>query len=417
MSMTCDKSTVGAWLLHHDQKLLNTNTTEFESIFVAGRAARLLSVISQEIQKTISNARATELARGVGIRNIEVKIFLELLDSHGLIQSGPSGIDVLGVSQTSLLDHAANIFEARSPQGIDRAVIELAELGSQNPLRRRDCEEELSDTFQLSDTELDDVFSLSEHIGFIDYESDGADKLYFNGSLFRRNNAVKSKLILDSLSHSESQKLLEAKERLQTSGCVLAEQLRRLLGNSLWKKLHQIGFIDVSLVVNERGSTEFVSMPEALAKYIPNGLADMLEDAKALASSLTYGIINSPEHRGKIRQPSKLISTLISRGYVEGKAEAIKQDYKILESRGVVEVTTSERGNRLTLLKKEVGEMARDLILNGDASATAAEVLVGRSVTNFIGPESSRVAERRRNIPEAKAAAFQSLNVLRKGRK
>ena len=414
--MTCDKSTVGAWLLHHDQKLLNTNTTEFESIFAAGRAARLLSVISQEIKTTIPNERAEELARGVGIRKFQVKSLLELLDSHGLIQIGTSSIDVFEVSQASLLDHATNIFEAQSPQGIDRAVIELAELGSQNPLRRRDCEEELSDTFQLSNTELDDVFSLSEHIGFIDYETDGADKLYFNGSLFRRDNAVKSKLILDGLSHSESQKLLEAKERLQTKGCVLADELRQLLGKSLWTKFHQIGFFEVSLVVNERGSTEFVSMPEALVKYIPNGLADMLEDAKALASSLTYGIINSPETRGKIRQPSKLISTLISRGYVEGWAEAIKQDYKILERRGVVQVTTSELGNRLTLLKPEVGKMARDLILKGDASATAAEVLVGQRVSAFIGPEKSRVAERMKNIPEAKAAALQSLNILRKGR-
>ena len=415
VSTTCDKSTVGAWLLHHDQKLLSTNTTEFESIVAAGRSARLLSVISRENDTTIPYERATALARGIGIRKFEIQGYLKLLDSHGLIQVGKSGIDVLGVSQTSLLDHAANIFEAQPPQGIDRAVIELAELGSHNPLRRQDCEEEFSDTFHLSTIELDDVFSQSEHIGFVDYEIDGADKLYFNGSLFRRDNAIKSKLILDGLSYSDSQKLLEAKKRLQTQGCILADELRQFLGENLWRKFHQIGFFDVSVVVNEHGSTEFVSMPEALVKYIPNGLADMLEDARALASSLTYGIIVSPEPRGSIRDPSVLISVLINRGFVEGWAEAIKQDYTILERRGVVQVTKSERGYRLTLLKKEVGKMARDLILKGDASTTAAEALVGHSATSFIGPEGSRVAERKKDIPASKAGALHSLNILRKG--
>ena len=39
------KNVVGAWLLHHDQKLLNSKTTAFENIALAGRAARLLSCV------------------------------------------------------------------------------------------------------------------------------------------------------------------------------------------------------------------------------------------------------------------------------------------------------------------------------------------------------------------------------------
>lgn len=415
MSGLKNKNTVGAWLLHHDQKLQRTQTTEFESIVVAGRSTRLLSAISQESQSAISKKRATELARGLGIREIELSGFLNTLQDHGLIDIGKKGIDVLGVSQVHLLGHASDIFESRSPLGIDKAVIELAERGSHEPVRRRDCEEEIADVYSLDGQEMDDLFSQSEQIGFVDYETEGKQKLYFNGSLFKRGEAEKVKKIVDSLSPKERDLVLEAENRFAQRGCLLASELRKLLGKVLWSKLHQIGFFDVNVVLNEKGQTEFVSKPGALAKFIPGGLADMLDDAKALASSLTYGMVKSSETRGRIRMPSTLIGTLVGRGYVEGWADAIRQDYKVLERRGVVKVTRSERGNRLTLLKPEVGRMAQDLILQGNAAMTAVEVLVGREAKGFQGPEQSRVLERIKYIPETKAAASRALNVLRKG--
>ena len=173
MSGPKSKNTVGAWLLHHDQKLQHTQSTEFESIVVAGRSTRLLSAISQESQSAISKNRATELARGLGIRKIELSGFLATLQSHGLIDVGEKGIEVLGVSQANLLGHASDIFDSQSPLGIDKAVIDLAERGSYEPIRRKDCEEELADLHALDRQGMDDLFSQSEQIGFIDYETEG----------------------------------------------------------------------------------------------------------------------------------------------------------------------------------------------------------------------------------------------------
>lgn len=411
-----DKTTVGAWLLHHDQKLVNTSTTEFENIVTAGRSARLLSAISREMETTVSSERLLELARGIGVRRIELDGILNELTEHGLIEQSTSGVAVLGVSQIGVLKHAADIFESNEPDGVEKAVIELAELGSNSPIRRNDCQEYLGDTFKLSKTQIDDVFSHSEQIGFVDYEADGLDKLYFNGTLFKRDNAAKAKNVLDNLKSDERDKILIVESSLQGRGCLLANEIRLVLGDVLWSKLHQIGFYEVSVVANEAGVTEFVTKPEALAKYVPNGLADMLDDAKALASSLTYGIVKSDNARGRVKDPAILMGVLVSRGYVEGWANAIKQDYKILERRGVVQVTASDQGNRLTLLKTEVGNMAKDLILKGDASATVAEVLVGSSASSFSGPESTRTAERKKMIPESNTAVSRSLNILRKGR-
>ena len=413
--MTLDKNTTGAWLLHHDQKLQNAKTTEFESIVAAGRSARLLSVISKEEDSTVANERVVELARSIGVRRTEVDGLLNELVSQGLIDRSSTGVAVLGVTQARLLDYAADIFESQSPLGLDRGVIALAELGSHSPVRRVDCAEELSDTFKLSSEALEDLFSQSEQIGFLDYEKDGKDRLYFNGSLFKRETAAKSKIILDSLTLDERQKLLDVEGRMSQRGCLLKEEIRTLLGDQLWSKLHQIGYFEVSIVSNERGQTEFVSKAEALAKYIPNGLADMLDDAKALASSLTYGIVKSSKERGKIRDPLVLIDVLINRGFVEGWASALVQDYQMLERRGVVKVSSSSHGHRLTLLKPEIGRMAKDLVLRGNASATAAEIVIGDRATSFLGPEGARSVERRKEIKETKQSISHSLNILRKG--
>ena len=408
------KGVVGGWLLHHDQKLLNSKTVEFENIATAGRSARLLSAISKEDHWSVENDRIVELGRQLGIRKHELLGLLDILASEGLVQIGDGVVTVLGVTQARLLDHAANIFDAHEPTGLEYAAIDLAERGSTSPVRRTDCAEELSDTHRLSRVELEDLFTQSEHIGFVDYEGMGEDRLYFNGSLFKRDHADKARRILDNLTTTEQQNLLVADERLRSTGCLPAASVHKILGDVLWSKLHQIGYFEVSIVSNEYGSTEFVTKPEALTKFVPSGLADMLDDAKALSSSLTFGILASPTHRGRINSPSVLMDAFINRGYVEGWASAIKRDYTALERKGVVQVSSSSKGHRLTLLKPEVGKMARELVLKGNAASIAAELIIGNRTTDFTGPEAARTEERRKEIPEAKASAARSLNILRK---
>src|SRR4051794_3231141 len=134
--MTIDrsaKSATGAWLLHHDQKLSNAKTTEFENIATAGRASRLLSAISREIEWEVPIDRVNELARGNGIRRHEVRGLLDALSEQGLLDVGATGVSVLGVSQSRLLEHAADLFEAQTPERSERAVLDLAEMASRKP--------------------------------------------------------------------------------------------------------------------------------------------------------------------------------------------------------------------------------------------------------------------------------------------
>jgi hypothetical protein len=415
-SVSAAKATLGAWVIHHDQKLTAVRSSDFGNIALAGRAGRLLSVMSKENEWDISNERLAELARVNGIEKFALPGLLEELRKAGLIDRGQDGVSVLGVTQSSLLGHTADLFDTQEPEKLERAVIDLSERASHSPVVRADCEEEIGDIHRLSKAERDDLFTLSEQIGFVDFEDGKSDRLYFNGSLFSRENAEKAKMVLDGLSVEERNFLLEADHLLSQKGCVPAETLKKLLGPILWSKLHQIAYYEVSVVANEHGPTEFVMKPASLSKFVPGGLADMLHDAKALASSLTYGIVKSSHVRGAIRDPDVLLKVFINRGYVEGWAEALREDYKLLERRGVVTVTSSSRGYRLTLNKPQVAEMARELILKGDATQAAIHVAASQSAAQFYGPDQTRHAERLKNIPEAKSGAARALSVLRKTR-
>lgn len=414
--MSIPVQVTGAWLMHHDQKLSAVKSTEFESITTAGRAARLLSYISTEDEWSVPLSRVQTLAQANGIRRHEVVGLLSELEKVGVIDQTTGGVAVLGVSQNKLFNYAATVFEEQEPTGIERAAIELSELASQSPVEEADSAERLADQHKLSKAETRDLTVLSKQIGFVDHETLQDKTLLFNGSLFKRDDARKSQIILEGLTAPERQNLLEADDRLAKTGCLPEETITAILGATLWSKLHQIGYYQVSQVTNENGSTCFVTRPAALVKYVPGGLADMHDDAKALASSLTYGILKSSRQRGKIQDPAVLMNVLINRGYVEGWARAIKEDYQALERRGVVTVTSSSDGFRLTLQKPEIGTMAQDLILQGDASEAAAKATIGSQAGNFVGPEGARMAERLKDVPETKRAASLALDSLRKTR-
>lgn len=411
-----DAHTTGAWLIHHDQKLSAVKSNEFENITTAGRAARLLSCISKELAWTVSDERVQALARANGIRKHEVAGLLGELEASGLINRGAAGVAVLGITQANLFKHATSVFEHQNPSGIERAALDLAERASEAPIEQGEVAEELADVHRLSRAEKEDLIDLSKTIGFVDHERAGGETLLFNGSLFKRDHVTKSKAVLDTLTATERANLTDADGRLAQMGCLPEAMIRQILGDVLWSKLHQIGYFQVSTVTNERGSTTFVSKPSALVKYVPGGLGDMHDDAKALASSLTYGILKSSRERGKIMAPDALMGALIGRGYVEGWAPALVRDYQVLERRGVVGTSKGPNGYRLTLHKTEVGRMARDLIIKGDATEATTCAVVGEQPVTFSGPEVARTAERLNDVPETKRAASSALEALRKSR-
>ena len=105
------------------------------------------------------------------------------------------------------------------------------------------------------------------------------------------------------------------------------------------------------------------------------------------------------------------------RGYEVGPATAIGQDYKVLELKGVVAVRPDSRGFYMKLLKRDIGEIALQVLTEGDASAESLRNFPGASVSRYDRPEQTRRVTRRRLSKSNPTATRDVLVTLRSRRK
>ncbi len=279
------------------------------------------------------------------------------------------------------------------------------------PVGEVEVTEEFGDIHHLARQEVAQVLSDAEQIGFVDVERLGdKDKLLFNGHLFRRDAAKKINAVLGSLSQNEEMKLIELTELLKHKACIPVAAARAQLGGQLFEKATAIGLYDINVVSNSTEEAGFVTLPSAFAKFSNAMVDDAFDLAKAFVSSITYGMTRSPHARGQIQMVDALLSALI-RGESVGPVRAIAEDYRILELKGVVHVTTGTKKGRtgpmLKLLKKEVGELAYRRFVRGMSASTLSsrcqvrlsQPSMGRSITGRgFGALRQKSAPKRRMI-------------------
>lgn len=416
-----DKKTKGSWLIHHTNKLQGvTNQTGYEKTFLAGKAGILLSAISSNNQVTVNNDRLTVLAKAANINTtFELPKLIEVLQQQQLIDTAGGGIAVLGVTTAKTLQHTSDIFDALAPGSTEVATIALAELASLEPVLAGQVAVELADSYHLGMAEIGQLMSDAEQIGFVDAEKlSPGETLLFNGNLFRRETTRKIKAVLDSLTSAEQSKLNELTETLKKQACVDTDFASKLLGEPLFKKVTAIGLFDISVVSNSTEDVGFLTLPSAFSKYSNSMVDDAFDLAKAFVSSITYGMTKSSYARGQIQMVDALLSALV-RGESVGPVNAIAQDYKVLELKGVVEVKTGTKKGRtgpmLRLLKTEVGELALQAIRQGDVSEHSLSSLPTAAVTTFSGPEHNREKVRRAQTKVSPKATNDMLSILRTG--
>lgn len=416
-----DKKTKGSWLIHHTNKLQGiTNQTGYEKTFLAGKAGILLSAISSNNQVTVSNDRLIVLANAASINTtFELPKLIEVLQQQQLIDTAGGEIAVLGVTTAKTLQHTSDIFDALAPGSMEVATIALAELASLEPILSGHVAEELADSYQLGKAEIGQLMSDAEQIGFVDAEKlSPGETLLFNGNLFRRETTRKIKTVLDSLTSAEQSKLNELTETLKKQACVDTDFANTLLGEPLFNKVTAIGLFDISVVSNSTEDVGFLTLPSAFSKYSNSMVDDAFDLAKAFVSSITYGMTKSSYARGQIQMVDALLSALV-RGESVGPVNAIAQDYKVLEFKGVVEVKPGSKKGRtgpmLRLLKTEVGELALQAIRQGDVSEHSLSSLPTAAVTTFSGPEYNREKVRRAQMKISPKATNDMLSILRTG--
>lgn len=416
--MAMEKNTEGAWIVHHANKLQAVSgEIEFQELDFAGKCGVLLSALAADSQTTLASKKVEAIAKGAKL-NIytDLPAILQKLQAQHLIESSSNGVEVLGLTTSAVLGHTSDIFRSTNPSETQLAALAISEETSRAPILDADLKKWTSDTFRLAKGDTSNLLDSAATIGFIDSQPlDAQSRLFFNGNLFRVENAKKIEAILTSLSQVDKANMSELEAVLVKRGCVEEVEAKKILGPTLFDKLHSIGVFDINSVNNDKETTFYVTRPGAFGKYGNTMAADALDLAKAFVASLTYGMTKSAHGRGKIQMINLLMNKLI-RGETLNPSTAAGQDYRILELKGVVEVLPASQGMfRMRLLKKEVGEHAKQILLSGDASAASLPSLPGASLVNYAGPEENRAVKRKRMKQLDKDAATSLLNDLRTG--
>jgi hypothetical protein len=416
--MSLEKKTKGAWVIHNAQKLTTvTNASDFEDIVAAGKCGQMMSSLFSTGQHVVDMQRVTTLAKAANINTrTELPGIIEALRKERLIDTDGTNIQTVGLTTEGILEHTSDIFDRYNPSPSQQAVIDLSELVTQIPRKSKELKEEIGDSFKLDSVELSDLFSGCESSSIVDYEPlDGNDRLYFNGNVFKTKDLSKASKVISSLSSEDGRKVQSVAETLQHKGAMTTEEVEAILGNTLYQKLMAIGFYDINEVSNAKEAVRYVTNPGAFNKFGCTYIEDAFDLAKAFVASLTYGMTKSAASRGKIQMIGRLLQKMIAGQWV-GPATAIGQDYKILELKGVVEVSTADKGMcHMRLLKKEVGEIALKIIQHGDASENSLDLLPNATVTRFSGPEKNRMMERKKQTEPSRKLTSELLLNLRSG--
>lgn len=413
-----ERETKGAWIVHHGEKVALDayGPAEFPAIEEAAKAAALLSRLSASDDDLLDGktVRAVAAAARLNPRR-ELESYLDTLEKKRLIRKEGDSVRVLGITPRAILGHAADLFDEGEPSNEEAAAIDVAERASEAPLEEHQVTEYVSDTYSMASQDTTDFVRRIEEIGFLDSEGEPGSRLYFNGNLFRRDTVRKTMDVLNSLSSSDQSKVVEFNDRLQSSGFSFIGDAERILGKILLDKMKAAGVYDLNVVSNPHGRFVFVTAPGAFHKFVNPMVDDAFDMAKALVAALGYGMTRSHSGRGRIQNINLLLGSLIA-GNTIGPATAIGQDYRVLEHNRVVQIIPDGYMFRMKLLKREVGEIALQVLRQGDATP-AALTLPSAAMTGYQGPEPTRSNFRKRDqsIP-SKRHTREVLAALRSGR-
>ncbi|MBK3479767.1 hypothetical protein JJD66_27170 [Pseudomonas sp. MF6751] len=419
-----DEQTKGAWLLAQSKCLDGiTGASRLENIQYAGKTGRLYNLLRRNTldssMQTLNSEDITTICQLNNIDRASRESGLQLLEREGRIDIGENkSIAILGATARSVLEFTSQIFDDCEPSKEETAAIHLSELVAQKPITRAEATEYISDNFKLANDKASSVVDICKSTAILDQAENKGLVLLFNNNNFRSGNyAQKAYQLLQSLNAAESQSYRELQDHLNKKGAIDDKQAERILGSVLFKRLVGIGLLDRLEVSNSTEVIGYLTSPNSFQKFGRPFEDDPIDDAKALMASLTYGMTRSEHKRGNITLPDALLRKLISGHPVGGErgVAAIGEDYKELEKRQVIKVT-KKAGNRytMTLLKKDVGELARTII-QGNAPAQDALLMDGGAAKSFKGPAENRAEIRAKHTLDDTQFIASALDQMRSG--
>ena len=186
------------------------------------------------------------------------------------------------------------------------------------------------------------------------------------------------------------------------------------LGRCYSRNSRPQGVLDVNTVSNEEGEHAFVTLPGAFHKFVNPMIDDSFDMAKALVSALSYGKQLRSHSKGRIRSIEWILNALLEEGRTIGPATAIGADYRVLEQNRVVELTHAHSGlYHMKLLKREIGELALNVLKQGDANPESIGTIPSVPMMSYSGPERTRERVRKNQAKPSRQHTHDILSALR----
>lgn len=424
MTDEMDNKTKGAWLLAQSKTLdAVSGAGRLENIHYAGRTGRLYNLLRRNVQGVLTPTIDADTVKTIcqlnGIDRSAREAGLQRLQEEGRIDTTAGGaVAVIGATAAVVLETTAAIFDACDPSEEEKAVLGLSERVAERPCVRNEVVEEISDRFRIRPQQTSELIDLCKSTAIVDEAEDKGHIILFNHNTFRdAQYAKKAYRLMQALDAAEQSRLTEVNELLAQRGAILDQEARRILGDELYSRLVGVGLFDRLEVSNSTEAVGYLTSPDSFQRFGRPFEDDPIDDAKALLASLTYGMTRSSITRGSITMPDALLRKLINGGEVGGYSgvQAIGEDYRELEKRQVVKVTP-KRASRftMTLLKKDVGELAL-AIIRGGAAAAEAILMDGSAARTFKGPAETRAQIRQKHTLTDNRFVAGALDRLRSG--
>ena len=271
-----DKSTKGAWLLAQSKSLdavTGTGAARLENISYAGRIGRLYNLLRRNVNDDPNPAIDEETVKRIcqwnNIDRPSREAGLRVLKQVGRIDVTNNGaVSVLGATSKGVLELTVDIFTDSSPTRDEEAVLELSEKVAEQPVGREDAVEFIGDIYQISDAEASSLIELCKSTAIVDEETDRDRTILFNSNTFRDGSyARKAHAVLEKLTESQKGRFTEVQEKLSEIGALHDGEVRRILGEELYRPLVSVGLFDRMEVSNPLETVGYITSPNDFQKY------------------------------------------------------------------------------------------------------------------------------------------------------
>jgi hypothetical protein len=417
----------GAWIAstkkHLDRLQYSAEVAEFSATEVAGKASHLLASLQADSAETIFPERLKAYSVTAKIRQTELNTILSKLEADGRIEvkrnrkGDVTGVDVYTFAKEDVLRSGARIFDSSDPTLRELASIDALEHVCYLPRTESELMEYLCNIgFEEEDAEV--TIKLQEQLTLVGIDRSPAldEPVLFNEHAFVQNPSKIAKA-LKSLNSQDRQTIIDIQNYVENAGAVLYERLIRKFSPKIINLMEGLGLLDKQEVLSPIGNCYFVTLPQTFGVFSGKvGIGvDSFHHAKMLLCCITFGSIKSTHNRGRIKDPIWIINALL-RGDEVGPCTAIGEDYTILEHEGVISLRLGKQkiGKQffMRLRKKEVGELARQILSYRRTFSDAIDVPDPGPATGYVNPQEKRaelLARRTRGVEEIQNRLLVSL--------